>query len=121
MNSKATRNPRPSVLYENRFCNQDEFNIVVCGRRNKSGEIDKVFQLIGPDYKTSVELSPMSISNYDSSKAVVSSDVYVLPTASQGYKTWLPCIQKYCAKTKHWTWRKRAVGDLICGFMKIYT
>ena len=45
MNSKATRNLRPSVLYENCFCNQDEFNIVVCGGENKRREIDKVFQL----------------------------------------------------------------------------
>ena len=75
-----------------------------------------MFQLIVPDFKTSVELRPMSISKYDSSKAVVCSDVFVLPTAV--LKDVVHCFQKYCAKTKHWTWCKRAVGDLICGFMK---
>ena len=26
----------PKVLYENRYCNQDDFSILVCGGRNKS-------------------------------------------------------------------------------------
>ena len=35
MSSSSFRR-KPSVLYENRYCNQDEFDIVICGVRLKS-------------------------------------------------------------------------------------
>ena len=59
--TKMTKHCRdkPSVLYENRYCNQDEFDIVVCGGKNKNAMTNNVTKLIGPDFKASVKLSPM--------------------------------------------------------------
>ena len=115
MNSRATCSLRPSVLYENRYCGQDEFNIVVCGGKTKEWETREVFKLEGPHFKTSVELSPMISRNFDGSTAVIGSDVYVL----SGYNTWLACFERYCSKTNLWTRIvQREDCDLICGFMK---
>ena len=38
----------PKVLYENRYCNQDDFSILICGRTNESNKIvESVFKLHG--------------------------------------------------------------------------
>ena len=41
----------PKVLYKNRYCNQDDFSFLVCGRRNENKiQIDTVYKLDGPDF-----------------------------------------------------------------------
>ena len=36
----------PKVLYENRYCNQDDFSVLVCGGKNKSDiVVDTVYRL----------------------------------------------------------------------------
>ena len=36
----------PTVLYENRCCNQDNFSILVCGAQNENGEtLNDVYEL----------------------------------------------------------------------------
>ena len=55
---------KPSVLYENRYCNQDEFDNFVFGGKNKNAISNEVTKLQGPDFKTSVKLSPMLILRY---------------------------------------------------------
>ena len=44
------------VLYENRYCNQDEFDIVVCGGENRNSVTNAVTLLKGPDFQTSIKL-----------------------------------------------------------------
>ena len=39
MNERKSLNFPPKVLYENRYCNQDDFSVLVCGGRNETGEI----------------------------------------------------------------------------------
>ena len=38
--------PVPKVLYENRYCNQEGFSILVCGGKDKNGDMtNKVLEL----------------------------------------------------------------------------
>ena len=85
---------KPSVLYENRYCNQDEFDIVVCGGKNKNAMTNNVTKLIGPDFKASVKLSPMLTLRYSSKTAVIGSNIYLLG----GFSNWSP-FEMYSAKT----------------------
>ena len=42
----------PKVLYENRYCNQDDFNVLVCGGRDKNNKtVKSVFKLQGPNFE----------------------------------------------------------------------
>ena len=42
----------PNVLYENRYCNQEGFSILICGGKEENGEItNKVFELEIPSFK----------------------------------------------------------------------
>ena len=51
---------KPSVLYENRYCNQDEFDIILCGERNSDySPTNEVIKLKGPEFQASVILAPM--------------------------------------------------------------
>ena len=53
-NSKQERNSFDfplKVLYENRYCNQDDFSILVCGGLNKQHNNWKsIFKLNGPEF-----------------------------------------------------------------------
>ena len=44
----------PNVLYENRYCNQDDFSILVCGGYTKNGPtVNDVYELKGPNFECS--------------------------------------------------------------------
>ena len=64
---------KSSVLYENRYCNQDEFDIVICGGENYQTykPTNEVTKLLGPDFNTSVQLTPMQTDRTSSKIAVV--------------------------------------------------
>ena len=40
-----------SQLYENRFCNWDDFDIVICRGLNGKGNSNKVIELKSPEFK----------------------------------------------------------------------
>ena len=43
----------PKVLYENSYCNQDNFSVLVCGGRNKSKiVVDIFYKLDGRELKS---------------------------------------------------------------------
>ena len=39
MNGRKKLDFSQKILYENRYCNQDDFSVLVCGGRNETGEI----------------------------------------------------------------------------------
>ena len=47
----------PNVLYENRYCNQDDFSILVCGGNTSNSGIktflNDVYELKGPNFECS--------------------------------------------------------------------
>ena len=52
MNGRKNLNFPPKVLYKNRYCNQDNFSILVCGGRDKSYKaVKSVYKLDGRELK----------------------------------------------------------------------
>ena len=48
------------VLYENRYCNQHEFDIILCGGRDRNySSTNEVIKLKCPEFQASVKLTPM--------------------------------------------------------------
>ena len=38
----------PKVMYENRYCNKDDFSILVCGGKNKTDQnVKSIFKIYG--------------------------------------------------------------------------
>ena len=62
----------PSVLYENHYCNQDDFNIVIFRG------YDKVTEIKGPNFDISAKLRPMLNPKLFCRTAAIGSDIYVL-------------------------------------------
>ena len=49
---KSTLSKIPKVLYENRYCNQEGFSILVCGGKDKNGKVtNEVLELKIPSFK----------------------------------------------------------------------
>ena len=49
--SKSTPFHVPKVLYENRYCNQEGFSILVCGGKDKKGKVtNEVLELEIPSF-----------------------------------------------------------------------
>ena len=68
----------PSVLYENRYCDQDEFSIVVCGRESRGYmSLNDVYEMKGPNFECS-KFPSMLDARYDCKTAVINSDILVV-------------------------------------------
>ena len=71
------------VLHENRYCNQDDFSILVCGGKNKSEKrinsiaVDTVYKLDGPELDCK-KYTCMPKELYFCKTAVINSDLLVL-------------------------------------------
>ena len=119
-NSKKTKLSRdkPSVLYENRYCTQDEFDIVVCGGKKEKGIPIEATKLISPNFRNSVKLSPMLTLRYSNKAAVIGSNIYVFG----GFSNWSSSFEMYSAKTNTWKKLVPAIKSLtdfsVCSFMK---
>ena len=51
MQEKKSLDFLPKALYENRYCNQDDFIVLVCGGMNKNKiVVDTVYKLYGPEF-----------------------------------------------------------------------
>ena len=92
----------PKVLYENRYSNQDDLSILICGGKNKTDKLVRsVFKLYGPQLKCKKYIY-MPEALYDCKTAVVNSDLFVFGGFTQ-YGDIGSCVRKFCNKTKTWT------------------
>ena len=68
----------PKVLYKNRYCNQDDFSILICGGTNITGSkpIKSVFKLNNPDLKCEKYID-MPKALYGCKTVVIDSDLFV--------------------------------------------
>ena len=66
---------KPSVLYENRYCNQDEFDIYILGVRNKS--TNATVTISCPDFKATVERSLIPPPRNFRNTVFIGSDIYI--------------------------------------------
>ena len=68
----------PNVLYENRYCNQDDFSILICGGRKPVKEtLNDVYELKGPNLDCS-KLPSMLEPRFDCKTAVINTDIVVV-------------------------------------------
>ena len=119
--SSSSHRRKPPVLYENRYCNQDEFNFVICGGKSKGKLTNEVTELKGPDFNTSVQLTSMITPRSCGESAVIGSDIYVLG----GYDTntgWISSFEMYSTKKKQWKsltcFTEKKDNYSVCSFMK---
>ena len=113
---------KPSVLYENRYCNQDEFDIVICGGRKRNNcATSKVKKLKGPEFQASIKLTPMLNERKSSKTAVVGSDIYVFGGYDR-FDIWLSSFELYSAERKCLTDLLPELNGIkhysVCSFMK---
>ena len=119
--SSTFHKSKPLVLYENRYCNQEDFDIVVCGGENKNSVTNEVTELKGPCFENSKTLRPMKTKRSSSKTAVVGSDIYVLG-GYVGNVNWTSSFEVYSARSKHWK-KLEPIHEKLkyycaCSFMK---
>ena len=97
----------PKNIYENRYCNQNDFSILVCGgKRERNGEfVNSVFKLHGSqlEYYTSI---PVARSGYKT--AVMNSDLFVL-FGYYEYDQLSGTAIKFRNKSKKWSKEKQLI------------
>ena len=70
---------RPSVLYENRYCDLNEFDIIIYHEdRESKDSTNSIIQIENVDVKCNAVLILTSTSRYYTKTAVVGSDIFVL-------------------------------------------
>ena len=94
------------VLYQNRYCNQDDFSVLVCGGRDKNHKpVRSVLKLHSPDIKCE-KYTYMPEALYDCRTVVINSDLFVFGGYFQNCE-YDSCVRKFCNKTKTWTCKKQ--------------
>ena len=90
----------PEVLYNNRYCNQDDFNILICGGRNHGKPVRNCF-LINPfNFSKTKELPSMLEPRYYCQTVAISSDLFVAGGYSSDGKS--NSIEMFSYKNKAW-------------------
>ena len=70
---------RPSVLYENRYCDQNEFDIIINHEYGESkGSTDSKIKIETADVKCNIFLIPLTANHYYAKTAAIGSDIFVL-------------------------------------------
>ena len=109
----------PNVLYENRYCNQDDFYILVCGGYTKNEEILKdVYELKGANLECT-KFPSMLEARYYCKTAVINSDILVVGGFNYTGKR-LYSVKNFQKKIKSWI-HKTELSDkrkyfCICSF-----
>ena len=68
----------PKVLYENRYCNQDDCSVLVCGGKNKSKIfVDTVYKLDGLELNCE-KYTCMPKKPFNCKTAIIQSHLFVL-------------------------------------------
>ena len=79
----------PNVIYENRYCNQDDFSIFVCGGTTEIGgdltASRDVYELKCSTFQCS-KFASMLKARYDCKTAVINSDVIVVGGYNNAHK-----------------------------------
>ena len=96
----------PKVLYENRYCNQEGFSILICGGKDKNGEItNKVFELEISSFKVHKFSSMIKPHNY-LNLVNVKSDILAISDEKkfgESLDNSVISAEIYSEKTKSWS------------------
>ena len=103
--SKSVFSQISKVLYENRYCNQEGFSILVCGGKDKNGKVtNEVLELEIPSFKVK-KFPSMVKPHLQFSAATINSNVVAVGTR-QELKEFLDesflFLEVYSKKTKTW-------------------
>ena len=109
----------PNILYQNRYCDQDEFSILVCGGRNEHKKaVKSIFQLYGPKLECKI-YTYLPEGLYNCKTAVINSDLFVAGGFTQNDK-YDYSVRKFCKKTTTWLYETQLDMDngtfSICSF-----
>ena len=109
------------VLYENRYCNQDDFSILVCGGMNNNYRYQKsVFKLNGSEFEYK-HYALMPYARKICKTAVINSELFVLGGYTKNY-TYDKSFRKFCIKNKTWSLKtQQYLNDnrfCLCSFKK---
>ena len=92
------------ILYENRYCQQNDFSILVCGGRNNTcSNWKSVFKLNGSE----LEYKHFALMTYERSRcktAIINSELFVLGGCLKNNK-FDKSIRKFRIKNKTWSWK----------------
>ena len=98
MNGRKNLNFPPKVLYENRYCNQNDFSVLVYGVVDQNNKLVKsFFKLQGPYFECE-KYTNMSGTLYAGKAAVINSDLFGFGGYLQNGE-YDNCARKFC-KTK---------------------
>ena len=106
----------PKVLYENRYCNQEGFSILVCGGKDKNGKVtNQVLELKVPSFK--VEKFPSMVKpHYFFYLATIKSDIIAIGDSvelNKSLESAVP-VEIYSKKTKTWTYQYVEIDKRDC-------
>ena len=91
----------PNILYKNRYCNRDDFSILVSGGRDGNYEVVKsVYQLYGSELKCK-EYTYLPKRLYNCKTAVVNSELFLAGGITQNGK-YNDAVRKFCKNTNTW-------------------
>ena len=96
----------PTVLYENRYCDQDGFSILICGGENGNREaVNDVYQLKWPNFE-SIKFPSMLEPRSNCETAVVNSDIFVVgghvgSSSTKEYKA-ISSVEMFSNRNKTW-------------------
>ena len=102
----------PNVLYENRYCYQDDFSVLVCGGRDKNYEIVKsIFKFYCLKFECEDFTSMPNPREY--CKTVVTNSNLFVFGGYYGNSKNNDTLIRYCNKTKIWS-SKASRRQLFC-------
>ena len=98
-----------NVLYENRYCNQDDFSILVCGGRTLDrGALNDVYELKGPTFKSS-KFPSMLEARESCRTAVINSNYFVVGGFNESLRS-MHSIEHINSNTNSWVYRTKFPG-----------
>ena len=101
-NLPILKNNVPNVLYENRYCKQYDFSILLCGgRKEDKGALSNVCKLNGPKFQCGKFLSMLKARN-SFKIAVINSDLYVISGITKQLQK-LYEVESFSKKTNIWS------------------
>ena len=93
----------PKVLYENKYCNQEGFSILICGGKNKNGKnTNEVLELEIPSFK--LFKFPSMVEPHCYLELIsIKSDIIAIGDRVKSLDVLLRSVEFYSQETKSWT------------------
>ena len=107
MNSKIKLSPTnvPKVLYENRYCNQEGFSVLVCGGKDRNNEdSNKVLEIKIPSFEVT-EFPPMMKPHIRLKLATINSEIFAIVDSTSVYEELVylsTSVEIYSEEAKSW-------------------